>query len=492
MVDEVVEAFPAVLQDYKQKTNSIGVPVGDELKYMSASDHNIIAETLKAMSRAWRATAMLAFAPPATTALNKIAFRLTGILTNGIPQGSPTMNTDVAKAWAAAVEALEIGGDTTGTASAASGAFGVGRGILQVTGAFVTGRLYNFASNGSFTTLASGTLLPQAIGLNSNFVYIDMGGRAIFDNSSIQVNASGVVGIKPGANLSLGNVFISNTLTVGGIALFLKTITASTQFRLTESTFATLTGNVSNFLTPETSNLRMSTDAEWNVTGLTNGVNGRVLFITNVGSLNLVFTHQDTNSLAANRIISVTGADLVLQPNEAILLIYDDASARWRGRAWSNVLDGPVDGAIQLGRLKTAGSNPVQTQWYDGLYKIIAIDDVVAVGGGAVSLVDVGFDLPDGSVPEAAWLNIQTALTGAAGATAIGLGIAGDENRYAETSVLTLDGKSTNVILAPPLTSADDLKIFATDGAGLPIGTIQNGSVRVVIRYKVATDLPNA
>lgn len=77
---------------------------------------------------------------------------------------------------------------------------------------------------------------------------------------------------------------------------------------------------------------RISSSAAVNITGAVApaplvGVHKRVY---NVGSNNITFTHQDTNSTAANRFLSVTGANIVLAANEGLEIWYDTTSARWR------------------------------------------------------------------------------------------------------------------------------------------------------------------
>lgn len=73
--------------------------------------------------------------------------------------------------------------------------------------------------------------------------------------------------------------------------------------------------------------LRLSTDAARDLTGITGGVAGRILFLHNVGSFNLVL-RDDVTSTAANR-FALTG-DFTLTPDMAIILQYDNTSLRWR------------------------------------------------------------------------------------------------------------------------------------------------------------------
>lgn len=68
------------------------------------------------------------------------------------------------------------------------------------------------------------------------------------------------------------------------------------------------------------------------ITGIDAGAtqNGDSLELTNVSTFNVTLGHQDAGSLAANRIISPTGADYVLGADETVTVRYDGTNARWR------------------------------------------------------------------------------------------------------------------------------------------------------------------
>lgn len=74
---------------------------------------------------------------------------------------------------------------------------------------------------------------------------------------------------------------------------------------------------------------RFSTDALRTITGFANpGIGGNV--IVNVGSQDLVLANNNAGSIEANRILTHTGGDITLGPNESALVIYDRVSARVR------------------------------------------------------------------------------------------------------------------------------------------------------------------
>jgi hypothetical protein len=67
------------------------------------------------------------------------------------------------------------------------------------------------------------------------------------------------------------------------------------------------------------------------VTGIAGGQNGRQLWVVqspgSAGSLTLA--HENAGSAAANRITSVTGADINVTATKAVQLIYDNGTSRW-------------------------------------------------------------------------------------------------------------------------------------------------------------------
>lgn len=75
--------------------------------------------------------------------------------------------------------------------------------------------------------------------------------------------------------------------------------------------------------------LRLSTDAIRNLTSIAGGSNGRIAVIINVGANDLVLKDDDgATGTAANRF--ALNADITLQADESVMIIYDGTSSRWR------------------------------------------------------------------------------------------------------------------------------------------------------------------
>lgn len=67
------------------------------------------------------------------------------------------------------------------------------------------------------------------------------------------------------------------------------------------------------------------------ITGLAAQQSVDTQWITNVGTVdNIILAHQNAGSTATNRIISPTGANLTLGPDESAALWHDDTTDRWR------------------------------------------------------------------------------------------------------------------------------------------------------------------
>lgn len=103
-----------------------------------------------------------------------------------------------------------------------------------------------------------------------------------------------------------------------------------------ESTPTQITSNQNDYSTSDVANgipvgvLRLSSDASRDITGFASGDTNRRLLIFNVGTNNIVLKHQNSSSLAVNRIITQTAGDLILAADDATQLYYDSTTQRWR------------------------------------------------------------------------------------------------------------------------------------------------------------------
>lgn len=114
----------------------------------------------------------------------------------------------------------------------------------------------------------------------------------------------------------------TNTI-VGTSDLTLTKALATTQ--TTDSS----TGNIDTLTTTNIASIRL-TGAAPTLRGIANGADGKILTIHNASGATVTVKNQDSNPTAANRIITGTGADVTLLDTGAIVLQYDNTTARWR------------------------------------------------------------------------------------------------------------------------------------------------------------------
>lgn len=73
---------------------------------------------------------------------------------------------------------------------------------------------------------------------------------------------------------------------------------------------------------------RISSSSAVNITGITGGVDGRILTLHNIGSNTITLKNADSGSLAANRF--AMAADLAIIAGMSVTLQYDSTSSNWR------------------------------------------------------------------------------------------------------------------------------------------------------------------
>ena len=93
---------------------------------------------------------------------------------------------------------------------------------------------------------------------------------------------------------------------------------------------AQITAGQNNYQLGEAVVHRLSTDASRTITGFVAPLIERMDLIINVGAQDLVIANQSGSSSAANRVITVSGADTTLGANGTMMLWYDLTTARYR------------------------------------------------------------------------------------------------------------------------------------------------------------------
>ncbi len=155
-------------------------------------------------------------------------------------------------------------------------------------------------------------------GIDSAFRVVDTTSSAIFDVDT----AFSTVAIMTGA--SLVNVS-SSQIYLGGSDIDFGSSIAF----MSGSDFST-TGVSNNVNFSEVSLVRLTGASVQTITGIANGRDGEMLTIVNAASQAATISNNSGSSIATNRIITGTGADITLNAGASITLIYDAGASLWR------------------------------------------------------------------------------------------------------------------------------------------------------------------
>lgn len=106
----------------------------------------------------------------------------------------------------------------------------------------------------------------------------------------------------------------------------------ATNLQFSTTTLSTFTGNQHNLaLSMDQSIFRVCANANYDLTGLSGGVDGRFVAICNICNTgNVRIMNDNANSDAENRILIGGGGSFSFGYNESVLLVYDGTSQRWR------------------------------------------------------------------------------------------------------------------------------------------------------------------
>ena len=201
--------------------------------------------------------------------------------------------------------AIDLATDITGTLSVANGGTGATTlNDLITLGTHTTGNyLATLADSGGgiFTITGSGTEAGAATIALANDV---------IGNTQLEYDT--------GQNLTTAS---SPTFTNQTLSGYL-----ATQFA---SDYAT-TGAQDDVNLGSTSAVRYTGAGTATFTGVTGGVNGRILYVHNDSASALTLSNDSGSSTAANRILTGTGSDLAVAAGSSIVMQYDATESRWR------------------------------------------------------------------------------------------------------------------------------------------------------------------
>ena len=193
-----------------------------------------------------------------------------------------------------------VAGDQTST-------FSVGR---RIKATVTAGTVYGTVTVSAFAAVTTVTVSLDSGALDSGLSSVSVAFLTP-DNSSV-----------PGVRLSGGAYTFQFGATMGGSVAQSGVLTP-----------AQITSNQNDYAPTglaTASVLRLSTDANRNVTGLTGGTAGRLIRIVNSGTQVLTLVNNSGLSTAANRFSFQNTASIVLNAGDVLDLQYDSTSAVWR------------------------------------------------------------------------------------------------------------------------------------------------------------------
>lgn len=168
---------------------------------------------------------------------------------------------------------------------------------------------------------------------------IDINGLAMTDVQAFRIDPPSIL-LSGGSIADLSDLFLNGMATAGGTRM--QTLRVLGRSRMdgllthNEASLTQLTASVAQLTLPADNAGRfvLLQDADalgpWTIQGILNVQLGDAFYIVNDGADAFLLGHQDAAAAAADRIISPTGADLTLGPDEMAKLWYDPVATRWR------------------------------------------------------------------------------------------------------------------------------------------------------------------
>jgi hypothetical protein len=209
--------------------------------------------------------------------------------------------------------------NVTGTVAVANG----GTGATTASSARSNLGLVAVAASGSAADLSTGTLADARVASSNVTQY-----QTSLTIAETQITDGSLLARVAGNETISGTWSFSNATTIAGITNSGREIASGI---LTPSAIGSNANDYAPGITG-ISVLRISASVGGlNLTGISGGTAGQVLQIWNVGTTNAItLTNEDTNSTAANRLLTQNQASKVMQPGCLCWALYDSTVSRWR------------------------------------------------------------------------------------------------------------------------------------------------------------------
>lgn len=183
---------------------------------------------------------------------------------------------------------------------------------------------------------ANATTMRHHRATNTNGNGVQEAFSLLDSNSALALYASMTAAIRSNTAGSHEGAWDINVASAGTLArrarLDSSGLLLDAELRHSVSSPAQITATQDNYDVGKVGVVRLSSDASQNITGLVAPTiaSAKVLVLVNIGANDIVLQNQHTDSTAANRIITGTGADITIAPDDVVQLLYDSTTARWR------------------------------------------------------------------------------------------------------------------------------------------------------------------
>lgn len=172
---------------------------------------------------------------------------------------------------------------------------------------------------------------------------------------------------------------------------------------------------------------------------------GRIYWLYNIGTFNITLVNESASSTAGNRIITQTGADVILGPGRMMQIVYDGTSSRWRAAGETYPYVFPTTDGTNGQVLTTNGSGTLSWTTVSAGASASGTTNYVAKFTGASALgnsliFDNGTGVGIGTTTINDTLNIYNAtypyirLTGSVATAGMRIGV--ESNSFAQVGVL--------------------------------------------------------
>jgi fibronectin-binding autotransporter adhesin len=209
-----------------------------------------------------------------------------------------------------------------------TGAFSTGSGSIALNGDTA------IAANKNFTQNGTGTF---STGSGANSLNGDV---TVATGKNFTQNGAGTFSSGSGTNTLNGDTTVAGTKTFtvnGGNTTLGANLDVTGSASLKKGTDFSTTGTTNNASFANASLIRLTGASAQTITGISGGRDGYILTLINAGSTDATITNNDSNSLAANRIITGTGASISLLANATVTLVYDSTAAVWHAGSVTSV-----------------------------------------------------------------------------------------------------------------------------------------------------------